>query len=62
MKNQEKIDKIVEYFRSLREEVPTNSTGAAIPGTSPGEYPFVKKKEKKRYIYGGKGSRKHWMP
>ena len=39
---------------------PTNSTGPAVPGTGNDSSTVVVKK-KKRYIYGGKGSRKNWM-
>ena len=39
---------------------PTNSTGPAVPGTGDDSSTVVVNK-KKRYIYGGKGSRKMWM-
>ena len=54
----EKIRRIVR-----KEEVmaaPTNSTGPAVPGTGDDSSTVVVNK-KKRYIYGGKGSRKMWM-
>ena len=60
------IDKIINIVRSLREEVmvtaPTNSVGSGkIAGTvEAGDDPPVRKK-KKKYIYGGKGSRRMWM-
>ena len=59
------IDKIIDIVRSLREEAvmgaPTNAVGTGqIAGTvEAGDNPPVKKK--KRYIYGGTGSRKMWM-
>ena len=59
------IDKIINIVRSLREEVmvtaPTNSVGSGkIAGTvEAGDDPPVRKK--KKYIYGGKGSRRMWM-
>ena len=39
---------------------PTNSTGPAVPGTGDDSSTVVVNK-KKRYIYGGKGSRKMWL-
>ena len=40
--------------------IPTNSTGSAVPGTGDDSSTVVVNK-KKRYIYGGKGSRKMWL-
>ena len=59
------IDKIINIVRNLREEAmvaPTNNVGSGkIAGTKEaGDNPPVRKK-KKRYIYGGRGSRKMWM-
>ena len=59
------IDKIIKIVRNLREEAmvaPTNNVGdGKIAGTKEaGDNPPVRKK-KKRYIYGGHGSRKMWM-
>ena len=59
------IDKIINILRNLREEAmvaPTNSVGSGkIAGTKEaGDNPPVRKK-KKRYIYGGRGSRRMWM-
>tara|TARA_Y100001954_G_C15639402_1_gene516882 strand:+ start:81 stop:287 length:207 start_codon:yes stop_codon:yes gene_type:complete len=60
------IDKIINIVKSLREEAvmaaPTNNVGGGrIAGTKEaGDDPPVNKK-KKRYIYGGHGSRKTWM-
>ena len=47
--------------KSMTEEAPTNNVGGGqIAGTvEAGDNPPVKKK--KRYIYGGTGSRKMWM-
>ena len=59
------IDKIIDIVRSLREEVmagaPTNAVGTGkIAGTKEaGDDPPVRKK--KKYIYGGHGSRRMWM-
>ena len=59
------IDKIISIVKSLREEAvmaaPTNNVGAGkIAGTrEAGDDPPVKKK--KKYIYGGHGSRKMWL-
>jgi len=60
------IDKIINIVRNLREQAvmaaPTNSVGSGkIAGTAEaGDDPPVRKK-KKKYIYGGRGSRKMWM-
>jgi len=58
------IDKVIDIIRNLKEEgAPTMNLGAGqIAGTKEaGDDPPVYKR-KKRYIYGGKGSRKMWMP
>ena len=60
------IDKIINIVRNLCEQAvmaaPTNSVGSGkIAGTKEaGDDPPVRKK-KKKYIYGGSGSRKMWM-
>ena len=60
------IDKIINIVRNLREQAvmpaPTNSVGSGkIAGTAEaGDDPPVRKK-KKKYIYGGHGSRRMWM-
>ena len=60
------INKIIDIVRTLKEEgAPTMSLGTAptgkIAGTvQAGDDPPVFKK--KKYIYGGRGSRKMWMP
>ena len=60
------IDKIINIVRSLREQAvmgaPTNAVGTGqIAGTKEaGDDPPVRKK-KKKYIYGGHGSRRMWM-
>ena len=60
------IDKIINIVRNLREQAvmaaPTNSVGSGkIAGTvEAGDDPPLRKK-KKKYIYGGRGSRKMWM-
>ena len=61
-KKQNKL--IDKYIQTRKEEVmaaPTNNVGGGnIAGTvEAGDNPPVKKK--KRYIYGGRGSRKNWM-
>ena len=58
------IDKIISIVKNLREEAmvaPTNNVGGGqIAGTrEAGDDPPVKKK--KKYIYGGHGSRKMWL-
>ena len=57
------LDRVISKIRSLKEEAvaaPTVSVGSGnIAGTAEaGDNPPVKKK--KRYIYGGRGSRKMW--
>ena len=60
------IDKFINKIRALREQAvtgaPTNSVGSGkIAGTvEAGDEPPVRKK-KKKYIYGGHGSRRMWM-
>ena len=56
-----KIDKIINMIRKLHEEVPVNNvSGGQIAGTTEaGDDPPVKKK--KKYVYGGHGSRKTWL-
>ena len=70
----EKIEKSTEnnlkrrnFIKRLKGDIPeeamaapTNSTGSAVPGTGDDSSTVVVNK-KKRYIYGGKGSRKMWM-
>ena len=59
------IDKIISIVKTLREEAaraaPTNNVvGGQIAGTrEAGDDPPVRKK--KKYIYGGRGSRKMWL-
>ena len=53
----------MKTFSEFQEEIavaPTNSTGPAVPGTGDDSSTVVVNK-KKRYIYGGKGSRKMWL-
>ena len=59
------INRIISMVRTLKEEgamaVPTNNVGSGnIAGTKEaGDDPPVKKK--KKYSYGGHGSRKMWL-
>ena len=58
------LDKILGIVRNIKEDaaaVPTNSlAGGQIAGTrEAGDDPPVKKK--KKYIYGGRGSRRMWL-
>ena len=59
------IDKIINIVRNLREEAmvaPTNNVGRGkIAGTKEAGYNPPIRKKKKRYIYGGRGSRRMWM-
>ena len=60
----DKLQKIIDTVRGLREEavsagVPTNNASSgAIAGLPPDSPPV---KRKKKYIYGGHGSRKMWL-
>ena len=58
------IDKIIQKIRTLREEMavggaPTNNASSGAIAGLPPDNPPVKKK--KKYIYGGHGSRKMWL-
>ena len=59
------IDRIISIICTLKEEaavaMPTNNVSSGnIAGTkAAGDDPPVRKK--KRYIYGGRGSRRMWM-
>ena len=55
------LQKIIDIVHKLQEEmVANNVSGGQIAGTKEaGDDPPMKKK--KKYIYGGHGSRKTWM-
>ena len=58
------IDKVIKKIRELREEmasggIPTNNASSGNIAGLPPDTPPVKKK--KKYIYGGRGSRRMWM-
>lgn len=60
----DKLQKIIDTVRGLREEavsagVPTNNASSGAIAGLPPDQPPVKKK--KKYIYGGHGSRKMWL-
>ena len=58
------LQKIIDIVHKLQEEmVANNVSGGQIAGTvEAGDAPPVKKgRKKKKYIYGGRGSRKMWM-
>jgi len=55
------INKIIDIIRTLKEEAPTMSVSSGGIAGLPPDQPPVFKKKKKKYIYGGKGSRKMWM-
>jgi len=61
MKN-DNLQKIIDIVHKLQEEIVANNvSGGQIAGTKEaGDDPPVRKK-KKKYIYGGRGSRKMWM-
>lgn len=57
----EKVDRVIKYFRSLREDAPTANVGSGkIAGTSESgdDPPVFNRKKKKKYIYG---PRKVWL-
>ena len=57
------IDRIISIIRTLKEEgavaMPTNNASSGAIAGLPPYTPPVKKK--KKYIYGGRGSRKMWL-
>ena len=56
------IDKIIDIIRTLKEEGPTVSLGSGqIAGTVEAGDDRPVNKKRKKYLYGGKGSRKMWM-
>ena len=62
----EKLQRVIDAFRSLKEEMgaaavgaPTNNASSGNIAGLPPDSPPVK--QKKRYIYGGRGSRKMWL-
>ena len=63
-----RLENVINIIRSLNESMgvaamggPTNNVGdGKIAGAVPGEDPPVRRR-KKRYIYGGTGSRKFWL-
>tara|TARA_B100000900_G_scaffold414023_1_gene439480 strand:- start:109 stop:618 length:510 start_codon:yes stop_codon:yes gene_type:complete len=58
-----RLEKLIDIVRSIREEaiaaVPTNNASSGAIAGLPPDTPPVKKK--KKYIYGGHGSRKMWL-
>ena len=61
--DQNRLDKIINLIRENMTVGAAGFTGAADPkGPSAGFDPVMgKKPRKRRYIYGGRGSRKNWM-
>ena len=60
----DKLERIIDTIRSLREEmsaggIPANNASSGNIAGLPPDSPPVK--QKKRYIYGGRGSRKMWL-
>ena len=58
------IDKVIKKIRQLKEEIasggiPTNNASSGNIAGLPPDSPPVK--QKKRYIYSGRGSRKMWL-
>ena len=61
---QDKLQKVIDTIRSLKEEmgaggIPANNASSGNIAGLPPDQPPVKKK--KKYIYGGHGSRKMWL-
>ncbi len=63
--NDSRLEKLINIVRSIREEVvgagapPTNNASSGAIAGLPPDSPPVRKK--KKYIYGGRGSRKMWL-
>ena len=58
--DQNRLDKIINLIRENMTVGAAGFTGAADPkGPTAGFDPVMK--PRKRYIYGGRGSRKNWM-
>ena len=60
----DKLERIIDTIRSLREEmsaggIPANNASSGNIAGLPPDSPPVK--QKKKYIYGGRGSRKMWL-
>tara|TARA_B100000029_G_scaffold439605_1_gene456260 strand:+ start:128 stop:328 length:201 start_codon:yes stop_codon:yes gene_type:complete len=57
------INRIISIIRNLKEEVPANNASSGgIAGLPPDQPPGIPaSKKKKRYVFGGKGSRKIWL-
>ena len=60
----ERLQKVIDTIRSLREEmaaggIPSNNASSGNIAGLPPDSPPVK--QKKRYIYSGRGSRKMWL-
>mgnify|MGYP003304266612 CR=1 FL=1 len=53
------LENIINMIRSLKEEAPVNNASSGAIAGLPPDSPPVKKK--KKYIYGGHGSRKMWL-
>ena len=60
--DQNRLDKIINLIRENMTVGAAGFTGAADPkGPTAGFDPVMGKKPRKRYLYGGRGSRKNWM-
>ena len=63
--NDSRLEKLINIVRSIREAVvgagapPTNNASSGAIAGLPPDSPPVRKK--KKYIYGGRGSRKMWL-
>jgi hypothetical protein len=62
----DKLDKLIQIIRTIKEEGGMvvgagGFTGAANPKGPVAGYDPVMPAPKKKYIYGGKGSRSRWM-
>jgi len=58
----QKIDRVIQHFRNLREMMSVGTGGFTSAGdqTRAGFDPVMGKPQK-RYLKGGKGSRKKWL-
>ena len=59
--DQNRLDKIIKLIRENMTVGAAGFTGAADPKGPTAGFDSVMGKPRKRYIYGGRGSRKNWM-
>ena len=55
------LDKLLRNLRKEEVAIANNASSGNIAGLPPDDPPVKKGRKKKKYIYGGTGSRKMWM-